>query len=218
MTGEYDVTEVLPATSLDELGRGTNVALVGPSMSGKRELALRLLATGYETGNGILCVTTENAAQTSEDLERHLSALERAHIGIINCSGSDTQMIQEMTEHVSSPGDLTGISIGMARLFRQFNDRGISDIRYGLISVSTLLQYLRSEKVFKFLHIYTNRVSETEGFGIYTLNNDSHDPQVVNTISGQFDGIIELRETERGERECRVRGFGRSPTPWLALD
>jgi hypothetical protein len=52
---------------------------------------------------------------------------------------------------------------------------------------------------------------------LYTLDNDTHDPQVVNTITGQFDGAIELRETDTGELEFRVRGFGRRPTPWDRL-
>ena len=125
-------------------------------------------------------------------------------------------MVDATTEHVSSPSDLTGISVGTAKLFRQFENRGISDIRYGLISVSTLLQYMNSKKVFKFHYVYTKRIAETGGLGVYTLDDDSHDPQVVNTITGQFDGVIELRETD-GDLQFRVRGFGRRPTAWDAF-
>ncbi|AHG04536.1 hypothetical protein HALDL1_13785 [Halobacterium sp. DL1] len=215
MTDAYDVSGALPGGDLDELPAGTNIVVVGPSMSGKQALALELLAAGYEDGDGILCISTESAEKVYTDLERHVDSLDRDRVGIVDTSGGDgTDLLDATIESISSPGDLTGISVSMAKLFRHFEDRGVSDIRYGLISISTLLQYLDSSKVFRFLHVYTKRIEETGGLGIYTLSNDSHDQQVVNTITGQFDGVIELRDTDSGEMEFRVRGLGRRPTAW----
>jgi KaiC/GvpD/RAD55 family RecA-like ATPase len=215
MSEMYDVSGVLPGGVLDELPAGTNVAIVGPSMSGKRELALQLLASGYASDEAVLCITTDSAATVYADLERHVDSLDRDRVGIVDASGSEGQNAIDATiENVSSPSDLTGISVGTAKLFQQFEKRGITEIRYGLISISTLLQYLGGKKVFKFLHVYTKRVEETGALGIYTLDDDSHDPQVLNTISGQFDGVIQLRETDAGDLEFRVRGFGRRPTSW----
>lgn len=219
MTDEYDVAGVLPDSALGALEPGTNVVIVGPSMSGKREVALELLAAGYEIDDGILCITTERASRLFEALERHLPTLDRRDVGVVDCSGRSTRSaIEAMTESVSSPGDLTGISIGTAKLYEQFADRGVSDIRYGLISISTLLQHLGYEKVFKFLYVYSNRIGETDGLGIYTLDDDTHDPTTVNTIRGQFDGAIELRLTDAGDRAVRVRGFGSKPTAWTPLE
>ncbi|MFW6435024.1 MAG: RAD55 family ATPase [Halovenus sp.] len=218
MTGTYDISGVLPEGFREELPAGTNLGILGPTMSGKRSLALQLLAAGYQTGDGILCITTESAKTVYSDLDRYVDSLDRDRVGIVDTAGSDGQdLLNATTESVSSPGDLTGISIGTAKLFRQFERRGITDIRYGLVSISTLLQYLDSQVVFKFLHIYTKRIEETGGLGIYTLNDDSHDPQTLNTITGQFDGVIQLRESETGEMECRLRGFGKRPTAWKPL-
>lgn len=215
MSDTYDVSGLLPGDALDELPAGTNVAIIGPSMSGKRDLALQLLATGYQTDEGILCITTDSAETICTELERHVDSLDRNRVGIVDTSGGDGQeLLDAMIESVSSPNDLTGISIGMTKLFTQFENRGVSDIRYGLISISTLLQYMNSTRVFKFLHVYTKRIENTGGLGIYTLDSDSHDQQVVNTITGQFDGVIETREADSGELEFRVRGFGRRPTAW----
>lgn len=218
MTKAYPIPGVLPDGMVDELSAGTNIAVVGPSMTGKQEIAIQLLAAGYQEGDGILCVTTVNSRKVFEDLNRHIDTLDRDRIGIIDCTGTDHELIKDMVEEVSSPGDLTGISVGTAKLFRRFADQGIDDIRYGLISISTLLQYLSDDKVFKFIHIFTNRVNQTGGLGVYTLDDDSHDAQVFNTLRSQFDGIIEIRETEEGKREARVRGFGRSATEWELLD
>ncbi|USZ71673.1 DUF7504 family protein [Natronosalvus halobius] len=219
MTDGYDIAGVLPDGLLEEVAPGTNVAVIGPSMSGKRELALRLLATGYEAGDGILCITTGNAERLFSNLDRHVASLDRKQVGVINCGGGTTRpTIEEMTESVSSPADLTGISIGTAKLFNRFHERGVSDIRYGLISVSSILQHLDSNTVFKFLYVFANRVNDTNGLGIYTLNDDTHDTQIINTVRGQFDGVIELQETGAGNWECRVRGFGRKSTAWTAFE
>lgn len=219
MSEMYDIRGVLPEGVLDELSPGTNLAIVGPSMTGKRDLALQLLAAGYETGDGILCITTDSAQTVCDDLERYVESLDRNRLGVVDTSGGDGQQLLDATiEGVSSPSDLTGISIGTSKLFSHFSSQGISDIRYGLISISTLLQYLDSRKVFKFLHIYTKRIGDTGGLGIYTLNNDSHDQRVINTIIGQFDGVIELRDTDDGDIEFRVRGLGQRPTSWAPLE
>lgn len=218
MSDAYDMSGLLPGDALDEVSAGTNIAIVGPSMTGKRELALELLAGHYETDEGILCITTDSANTVYSDLKRHVDSLDEDRIGIVDASGSSGQeLVDVATESVSEPNDLTGISIGTAKLSKQLSTRGVTDIRYGLISVSTLLQYMDTKTVFRFLHVYTERISETGGLGIYTLDSDSHDTQTVNTISGVFDGVVALRETDAGDLEFRVRGFGRRPTPWKPL-
>jgi len=220
MSEAYDVSGVLPGELLDSVPAGTNLGVVGPSMTGKRELAIRLLSTGFEAGDGVLCITTkDDVSRILDSFERHVPSLDRSRIGVIDCSGSvNRQMFRAMTERVSSPSDLTGISIGMAKLSQQFERRGITDVRHGLISVSTLLRYLSPGRVFKFLHIYTRRVQDTNGFGVYTLDDDAHDPQVVNTITGQLDGVVRLRETDSADLEFQLRGFGRRPTGWTPLE
>lgn len=206
----YDIADVLPAGTVSELDPGTNLLLAGPALSGKRDLALDLLAAGLDGKNGLLMVTTnESAAACLDELDRRVPTLDRDRVGVVDCSGSSQQRaIQDIaTQRVSSPGDLTGISIGTAKLMQQFSGRGVSGVRHGLVSVSTLLQYLELETVFKFLHIYTTRITATGGLGVFTVDNASHDPRTVNTLTNEFDCVIELREAEGGEREVRIRGM-----------
>jgi KaiC/GvpD/RAD55 family RecA-like ATPase len=213
----YNIADVLPAGTVSELESGTSLLVAGPAMSGKQDLALDLLAAGLGGSNGLLIVTTNESAATCIDaLEERATSFDRDLVGVVDCSGSSQQeAIQEIaTQRVSSPGDLTGISIGTAKLMQQFTSHDISGVRHGLVSVSTLLQYLDLETVFKFLHIYTTRITDTQGLGIFTLDSVSHDPQTINTVTNQFDGMIELRETDTGEREARVRGVPNSSSGW----
>lgn len=217
MSQTYDIPRILPDSAIENLPTGTSLLLSGPAMSGKRELAIQLLAAGHETGDGILCVTTsDNATTIVAELEEQIPTVDRERVGIIDCTGSTSRKAIEdiATEQVSSPGDLTGISIGTAKILQGFSNRDISKVRHGLVSVSTLLQYLDVNTVFKFLNIYTTRIRDTQGFGVFTIDTVAHDPQTINTITSEFDGLIELRDTDRGEREVRIRDLGGVSTEW----
>lgn len=216
----YDIDATLPDETVEALPAGTNVLITGPAMVGKRELAFQLLAAGHEEGEGVLCVTTSASASSMlDEFERRVPTLDRDRVAIVDCSGGDSQdAIREIaTERVSSPGDLTGISISTAKLVRRFSDLDVSEIRHGLVSVSTLIQYIDLNTVFKFLHIYTSRIEDTGGLGIFTLDSTSHDPKTVNTITSEFDCVIELREAEEG-REVRVKWLPGVSRSWHALE
>jgi hypothetical protein len=200
-----------------EVARGTNLLISGPPMVGKRDLAIEVLSAGHRAGDGILLITTgDSTDRLVDDLDRRIASLDRDQVGVIDCTGSGKRRaIREITtHHVSSPGDLTGISIGTAKLLGQFATNDVEDVRHGLVSVSTLLQYIDLETVFKFLHVYTNRITDTGGFGVFTLDTGSHDPATVNTITGGFDAVVELRETDDGGREMWSRGLPEGSTEW----
>lgn len=216
----YEIEGILPDGMVDALPQGTNLMISGPAMIGKRELAIRLLTAGYDEGEGILCVTTsKNATSLLDELESQIPTLDRERVAIVDCTGSDHQeVIKEIaTEQVSTPGDLTGISISSAKLLQQFTRQDISEVRHGLVSVSTLIQFLDVNTVFKFLHIYTSRITDTQGLGVFTVDGESHDPQTLNTISSEFDGVLELREVETGEREIRLNGISDASRKWYSI-
>jgi len=216
----YNLADVLPAGTVSELEPGTSLLIAGPAMSGKQDIALNLLAAGLDGTNGLLIVTTNDSASACiDELEARATSFDRDRVGVVDCSGSSQQQaIRDIaTQRISSPGDLTGISIGTAKLMQQFTSQDISSVRHGLVSISTLLQYLELDTVFKFLHIYTTRISDTQGLGIFTVDNASHDPQTINTVTNEFDGMIELRETDAGEREMRVRGIPDASSGWQTL-
>lgn len=220
MSSSYEIPDVLPDGAVEALPAGTNALIVGPAMVGKRELAFQLLASGHEEGGGVLCVTTSaSATSLLDEFERQVPTLDRDRVAVVDCSGSDSQQtIRDIaTERVASPADLTGVSIGTAKLLQQFSKRNVSDVRHGLVSISTLIQYLDLNTVFKFLHVYTSRIEDTNGLGVFTLDSVSHDEQTVNTITSEFDCVIELRETQEG-REVRVKGLPDVSRSWHAFD
>lgn len=215
----YDLSDVLPHDDAVYADPGTSILISGPAHTGKHDLALRVLAAGHSEGAGILFITTgESASKLVADFRALLPDMDEMPVGIIDCSTREQQKaIQSVSavERVGSPGDLTGISVETAKLMRYFEQEGTTDIRHGLVSITTMLQYLDVSTVFRFLHIYTRRIADTKGLGIFTLDGPAHDTQTVNTISGEFDGVIEVRETESGERECRVKGLPGGSRKWV---
>ncbi|MFU1783780.1 hypothetical protein ACM16X_20655 [Haloarcula japonica] len=213
----YDINSSLPDGVPSEIQPGTNLLIKSPPMIGKQDLALELLAKGFDDGDGLLCITTSDSPSVlTESLAQHVESQDCDQIGIVSCSGRESSHTPDGvdTEFVSSPSDLTGISIGTVKILNSFTNQNISLIRHGVLSVSTLQQYLETQSVFKLLHIYTSRVSDTDGLGIYTLNSATQNSEVINTISSEFDGIIELRETAEGSREARLTGIPTASRNW----
>lgn len=213
----YDIEGVLPDETVARIQPGTNLLIKGPAMTGKHELALDLLAKGFDCGDGLLCITTNDSAATlTNSLSQRGTSLNNDQIGIVSCSGPESSHFPDgvNTEFVSSPSDLTGISIGTVKILKAFSNRNISSVRHGILSVSTLQQYLDTRSIFKFLHIYTSRVRDTDGLGIFTLNGSTEDSGVVNTLASEFDGIIDLREADGGDRELRVTGIPSASRSW----
>jgi len=213
----YDIGDIIPNEAISSIQPGTNLLVRGPPMIGKHDLALELLAKGFDDGDGILCVTTNDSATALIDsLSQREVSLDRDQMGIVSCSGQEPSQTPDSvdTEFVSSPSDLTGISIGTVKVMKYFSNRNISSVRHGVLSVSTLQQYLDARSVFKFLHVYTSRVRDTDGLGVFTLHSSTQNEEVVNTLSSEFDGIIELREVDDDAREIRLTGIPTASRSW----
>lgn len=216
MIDMYGIRNVLPDDTVSELKPGTSLLISGPAMSGKEELALALLAKGFETDDGVLCITTnDSAAEITDALTRLHPSFDRSHIGIVDCTGSEQQSIETATVHrVPHPGDLTGISIASVKILQSFSDQNITTVRHGLVSLSPLFRYLDLNTVFKFLHVYTNRINQTGAIGVFTVDSTAHDQEAIDTTTSVFDGLIEIRESESGQREMRIKGMANVPRTW----
>ena len=218
----YDVSTTRIATITDGFEPGTNLLIAGRPMVGKRNLTLELLTAGHgnDSREGILLVMTgESAMVVIEDLDRSYTTPPPELIGVVDCSDRDVRESIEgqMVRSLTSPRDLTGIGVSTAKLFRKISEQNVSKVRHGFISISTLLQYLDIETVFKFLHIYTRRISDTDGFGVFTYDPTAYDTQTLNTLTRLFDGTAELRKSPAGERELRLTGLERTPDTWQSI-
>ena len=215
-TDAYDLGEIVPVEGFASVDPGTNVLISGGRMLGKERLALELLAVGSE--EEAIAVTPDTAGGRLRDsFESVAGGLDR--LRVVDCTGASSKGSFDDTDdmkYVASPGDLTGIGMGIVKCTRDM-DESVDGLRMAVLSLSTLLRYSDPDRVFNFLHTVTGRVSAADYLGIATLDPDAHDPQDVNTLSSQFDVVVELREADEVGREVRVVGHHESPRTWRTL-
>ncbi|WP_266076694.1 RAD55 family ATPase [Haladaptatus caseinilyticus] len=202
-----------------EVGPGTNLLISGPSMTGKRNLALDILAHGGTGGEGAIIVATKDGGK--QMLTEYKSRIDRSRtpIGVVDCVSKQQGMNPrgiDGIEFASSPVDMTGIGIKLSELLQEFYDAGVRTNRIAFDSLSTLLMYSNVQTVFRFLHVFTGRIQSAEAFGLFIIDSTAHDDQTMSTLRQLFDGEIEVREADGNESEIRIKGVG-STAGWQPL-
>lgn len=190
-----------------EVDPGSNLLLLGPAMSGKKRFAFEVLASGSRDGEGAIIVSTADGAKRI--LERYEDVFgddpSSVPLGIVDCV-SKQQGVEDLEDddrikYTSSPVDMTGIGINLSEFIELFHgEQGLDRNRVCLDNISTLLMYSNLQTIFRFLHVFTGRIQNVGGLGIYLMDPTAHDAQTLNTVKGLFDGVIE-GPTDDGEFE-----------------
>jgi KaiC/GvpD/RAD55 family RecA-like ATPase len=213
---------VAESLSLAELDAGSNVLIRGPVMTGKRRLMHTLLAQSRPTEQGTIVVTTRtNAKRVVREFERAAGAVDSDHLSVVDCTGSmygfGATHDSATVTHVSTPGDLTGLGIGVTKFMRRCYEAG-DTARFGLHSLSTMLMYSDLRRVFQFLHVITGRLSSCNFAGVFALDDTVVDDRDATVLSQLFDAVVEIRETPDGTRELRTRGSDLGPRRWTPFE
>ncbi|MWV64286.1 recombinase RecA [Halorubrum sp. JWXQ-INN 858] len=193
----YDLAPHLDA----DVEPGTNLLFSGPPMTGKRRLAMDLLADGTTAGDGTIIVTTKDGAdRVLRDYAKRVP-YEGKPVAVVDCvtrqQGVGDVRDDDRIKYTSSPVDMTGIGIKLSEFLQAFyRDRGIERNRIMVHSLSTLLMYSDLQTVFRFLHVFTGRVQSVDGLGLFCIDSTAHDDQTMNTLKQLFDGIITFSEDD----------------------
>jgi KaiC/GvpD/RAD55 family RecA-like ATPase len=190
----YDLRPRLDA----EVEPGSNLLLSGPPLTGKRSLALDVLAAGIESGDGAIIVATKDAAPRVLDDFAERTPYENKPVAVVDCVSRQQGVAEvegtERIKYVSSPVDMTGIGIQLSEFLQAFTDRGVDRNRVMVHSLSPLLMYSDLQTVFRFLHVFTGRVQSVDGLGLFCIDASAHDEQTMNTLTQLFDGVITTSE------------------------
>jgi len=214
----YDLTNVLDIEALEGVRPGSNILISGPAMTGKDDLAYDILADGTQQGQGAVIVSTGDRADNVIANFRDRTGSDAIRLGVVDCvsdgSGNGTPGDGVYVHHVSSPGDLTGIGIGITKALEGLHESGADQGRLALSSLSTMLTYTDRKTVFKFCHVLSSRLDAAGYLGMFTIDSAAHDEQTLQVIKQAFDGMIEVRE-QNGTRQARVVGLTSSPSEWV---
>ena len=209
----FTVGSLLP---VDGVEPGSTLLVVGPPMTGKRDLVMELLAEGLDD-QGVGVVSTDESAP---DIRASLAEFradpgEGLPLGIVDCLGDSHGQsgLSPLDSRVSSPADLTGIGMALTTLMERLYADQSRELRIGLLSLTTLSMYSDPEQVVRFLHAITNRVSEAGALGLVVAHSDTMDESNLQRLRSFVDGVVEVRETESGT-ELRVRGLRGGTSAW----
>lgn len=189
----YDVADALSSTSITSLEPGTCLLLTGPTRE-THEIAVDLLAMGPDREETAILISTNEPAEAVLTEFETRGALVSDLVGVVDCTtGEDPAVTAAVpVSYLSSPGDLTGMSLEVAKLVERLNP---TRLRIGLSTISTLLMYTEVETAFRFLHVFCSRIRTGGWLGVFTMDPAMHDPEAPNTVRALFDGELVVDET-----------------------
>lgn len=217
----YDAIGPIGDSRIQSLPAGSNLLISGPTMTGKRDLAYQTLHDGYSSGMSVVAVLSNDPPTRMAEYFEGTSLGIGRPVHVVDCTGHEYSVsLPEWLKisRVSSPGDLTGIGIGIARSMNEIGPDAEDGLYLGISSLSTLLQYAEPRRVFNFTHVMTGRIAAGGYLGTWTLDSDAHDPATVNTLKGLFRYVAEVRERDDGNRDLRVLGGPSEWRTWESLD
>ena len=202
--------------------KGSNIMLIGPPMSGKEVILRQIMYHGaIRRENAIIAVTTrESGAQILEWFQENRLTLPLSRIGIVDCITKKHSLEQdnENIKIANGPIDLTGIGVRISQFFEEFSiKKNISNVQLHIDSISTILMYSNIQTVFKFLHVFTGRIKNNGGLGIYILESQMHEEQKIAILKHLFDYTIEI-ESENDKKFVRMVGFSSKPTQYFEYE
>ena len=205
----YSAPGVVP---VDEFAPGTSILVSGPPLTRKRDLMIRLLAG--DDDEGVVMVTTKMGAGKLLELFREWGDQPADCLDLVDCVTKARGLGQvretETTSYLSSPRDMTGLSIALSGLFQRYHRSG-EPMRFGMHSLSTFLMYHNLQRVYRMVHVLSGQVESADALGVFVV--DSPTARELDMLSQLVDGVVETRETETG-CELRLRGLGGRAAGW----
>lgn len=104
-------------------------------------------------------------------------------------------------DRIDHPGDLMRLGVRISERLDELAGAGQRPVMC-FHSLTTLLQYVDVERLFRFLHILTSRVRQADGLAHYHLDRASLESETLGTLSRLFDATVDV--VESGERLVRT--------------
>lgn len=103
---------------------------------------------------------------------------------------------------VGSAGDLTALGVEITETLTEWDRRPLA-IGFCFHSLTPLFQYADLDRVYRFLHVITGRLSAVGARAHFHLDPNAHDDRTVSTLQTLFDAAVEVADD--GTVETRAR-------------
>ncbi len=151
------------------------------------EVVQNITADGFQV---IMITTNQPSVILSKMYSRANINTDRVFFidGITNYALGKDEADNENTIFISNPGDLTEIGIALTKAMKKF---GNEDVCIVLDSISTMLIYVSSAKITKFLHYLTNKIRLSDIHGVLFAAKNGLDPGFMIQLTTFVDEIKE---------------------------
>ncbi|TSD09606.1 hypothetical protein DP107_14610 [Haloglomus irregulare] len=173
-----------------------NLLLLGPAVENEGNAVSRLLETTSGTPALLAVSLLRPPAEVLSAWETAwlTPPSEIAAVGCKNTAGSHVDKTPETnfrSTSVADPGDLTGLGIRVSECLKAWEHRP-TVVTFD--SVTTMLQYADTRRVFQFLHVLTRQLDSAGAMSVFHMDPEAHDGQTVSTIRSLFQGVYERSE------------------------
>lgn len=186
-----------------------SVLLSGPPGVGKFEYVLAQAREAIRAGDRVVFVTLDlhpsEIRARAKALKLDIEAVEGKSLVFVDCYSATASERPEpspakKTYLVSSFSNLEGIGMAMSKAAQDLG----TPVRIYFYTISALFLHNSTQAIAKFFQIVTSRVKTSMGFILYAVQDGVHDTMTMNLLRSLVDGVVEMRFTERMDREIRT--------------
>lgn len=125
---------------------------------------------------------------TGDMAQRSTAAIERGDP--VRFPGENVQVVS-----VSSPGDLTGLGMRISDCLTAWEDDD-NRIVVCVDSLTTMLQYVDTNRAFQFLHMLLARFATADAAAHVHMDPTAHEERTVATLASLFDVVVRRRDDD----------------------
>ncbi|MFQ6135552.1 MAG: RAD55 family ATPase [Candidatus Hydrothermarchaeales archaeon] len=181
------------------------VLLHGPPGVGKFEYCLDLICYYLQKGEKVIYITTEHSPEEIKNRAMgygcDLAQYENETLLFIDCYSWSVGARYEKGLNISSPANLSEINVTLEKAVNTLK----KPVRIVFESLSPLFLYNPPNVMTKFYQGLNTRAKMDYGFILCTLQEDVHDPAIVNTLIYITDGFLEMEFLDEGGLKRRMR-------------
>lgn len=197
------VTQKRPENdSLPPIDGGENILLCSPDQYLGREVAYDILEEGHRRGDGtVVITTTDPAPDVLDDLESSFDVYDRDRVGVVDTVSKQKGVEKipgESVGYVASPQEFTGIGIQTGAVLEHLQ-KDTEQPRVMVDSVTKLAQFADDDKLYRFLHVFANRIQQVDGVGVFLLDPTAVSDKLAHLLMTLFDAKVSVEQSDDGD-------------------
>ncbi|WAC05268.1 MAG: hypothetical protein OS112_01180 [Methanoregula sp.] len=181
----------MPALFVKEELEKNKIFLVLTSPAKIRERNIEIIRDVSSMGYHTLVITTNFPYSVLAKLYKE-HGIDPAQVSFVDAvtrsSLGNVENIPGAVRYVNNPANLTDLGIAVTEMLKELSTRNVCIL---FDSVSTMLIYLSSPNISKFIHFVTNKLRLLNISGIFLAAEKGLDPQLLSQLTTFVDNILD---------------------------